>query len=225
MSNERMPDLRNIAWRIWGGQTPEETLSKRYRLFVVTGALLIALFALYRLYAGMNFLPNTEWVIPVLVVTGSFSLYCGGSRFWRFATRYFGAIAVASAFAAWFVTYGVLPIHAFCWSGFVIVWMLSMRFRHSLFDRFPKVLMWTALATAFAIVVYDIWTGIIGHTLVTGTPLWLSFAGQIDFTLRHLTSLFFVPPLVVLAKIMVRVPVQVKCPVARSCSQHQGERR
>lgn len=220
ISNDRM--LGGPVRRLWEGESPEETLSKRYRLFVVAGALLIALFAVYRFFAGMDFLPNTEWIIPVLVVTGSFSVYCGPSRAWRAVTRYFGAIAVVSAFIVWFFTYGVLPIHAFCWSGFLLVWLFSLRVRTSVFDRFPRVLLRTTLAAAVAIIIYDVWTGLIGHTLVTGTSIWISLLGQIPFTLRHLTSLFFVPPLAGMGRLMLRVPVPVGAPISMPLDQKQG---
>ncbi|MEM2874747.1 MAG: hypothetical protein QW567_01815 [Candidatus Hadarchaeales archaeon] len=220
ISNEMM--FRGLIGHLWEGSSPDETLSKRYRLFVLTGAILIALFALYRFFAGMDFLPNTEWIIPVLVVTGSFSLYCGSSRAWRIVTRYFGALAVMSALIVWFVTYGVLPIHAFCWSGFLLVWFFSMRSRVSIFDRLPRLLLRTTLTAAVAIIIYDVWTGLIGHSLVTGTSIWISLLGQIPFTLRHLTSLFFVPPLVGLGRIMIRIPVPVRA--SASIFSHQKQK-
>jgi len=215
--------FRKITRSLWGGETPEEILSKRYRLFVVIGMGLISLFAIYRFFVGMDFLPNTEWIIPVLVVTGSFSLYCGSSRAWKIVTKYFGIWAVISAFIVWFITYGILPIHFFCWTGFVIVWLSSMQTKLSFSHRFSKLVLRTMLTAALAIIIYDVWTGLIGHSLVTGTSIWVAFIGQIPFTLRHLTSLFFVPPLVGLGKLLVRVPVPVS--VSASSSQKQNVRR
>ncbi len=204
-----------ISEKIWGGRTPEEVLSKRYKLFVFLGIFLIGMFAVYRYFIGIYFLPNFEWIIPVLVVTGSFSLYCGQSKFWRLVTRYFGALAVISAFIVWFIMFGILPIHAFVWSGFVFAWLLGTRNKLSLFDKF-KTLVWrTTLTAAIAILLFDFWTGIIGFPLTTGVSLWVAFIGQIPFTLYHLTSLVFVPPLVGLAKLLVKVkvPVPVAVPV------------
>lgn len=203
-----------IAEKIWGGRTPDEVLSKRYKIFVFIGIFLIGMFAVYRYFIGITFLPNFEWIIPVLVVTGSFSLYCGPSKFWRIVTRHFGVLAVISAFIVWFIMYGILPIHAFVWLGFIFAWLLAMRNKLSMFDKFKKLLWRTTLTAAIAILLFDVWTGPVGSTLTMGGPLWIVFLGQVPFTLLHLVSLVFVPPLVGLGKLLVRVKVPV--PVATS---------
>ncbi len=187
-------------------------LSKRFKIFVFIGIFLIGMFAVYRYFIGITFLPNFEWIIPVLVVTGSFSLYCGPSKFWRIVTRYFGVLAVISAFIVWFIMYGILPIHAFVWSGFIFAWLLAMRNKLSMFNKFKKLLWRTTLTAAIAIILFDVWTGLIGSSLTMGGSLWIVFLGQIPFTLFHLASLVFVPPLVGLGKLLVRVKVPV--PVA-----------
>lgn len=172
------------------------------------------MFAVYRYFIGITFLPNFEWIIPVLVVTGSFSLYCGPSKFWRIVTRYFGVLAVISAFIVWFIMYGILPIHAFVWSGFIFAWLLAMRNKLSMFNKFKKLLWRTTLTAAIAIILFDVWTGLVGSTLTMGGSLWIVFLGQIPFTLFHLVSLVFVPPLVGLGKMMVRVKISVPVAVA-----------
>lgn len=205
---------RKIAEKIWGGRAPDEVLSKRYKIFVFIGIFLIGMFALYRYFIGITFLPNFEWIIPVLVVTGSFSLYCGPSKFWRIVTRYFGVLAVISTFIVWFIMFGILPIHAFVWSGFIFAWMLAMRNKLSMFNKFKKLLWRTTLTAAIAIILFDVWTGLIGSSLTMGGSLWIVFLGQIPYTLFHLVSLVFVPPLVGLGKMLVRVKISVPVAVA-----------
>lgn len=205
---------RKIAEKIWGGRTPDEVLSKRFKIFVFIGIFLIGMFAVYRYFIGITFLPNFEWIIPVLVVTGSFSLYCGPSKFWRIVTRYFGVLAVISAFIVWFIMFGILPIHVFVWSGFIFAWLLAMRNKLSMFNKFKKLLWRTTLTAAIAIILFDVWTGIIGSPLTMGGSLWIVFLGQIPYTLFHLVSLVFVPPLVGLGKMMVRVKISVPVAVA-----------
>ena len=205
---------RKIAEKIWGDRTPDEVLSKRYKIFVFLGIFLIGMFAVYRYFIGITFLPNFEWIIPVLVVTGSFSLYCGPSKFWRIVTRYFGALAVISAFIVWFIMFGILPIHAFVWSGFIFAWLLAMRNKLSMFDKFKKLLWRTTLTAAIAIIMFDIYTGVFGWSLVHGTGLAAAFLAQILFTLYHLCSLIFIPPLVGLGKLMVKVKVPVPVAIA-----------
>jgi len=205
---------RKIAEKIWGGRTPDEVLSKRFKIFVFIGIFLIGMFALYRYFIGITFLPNFEWIIPVLVVTGSFSLYCGPSKFWRIVTRYFGVLAVISTFIVWFIMFGILPIHAFVWSGFIFAWLLAMRNKLSMFNKFKKLLWRTTLTAAIAIILFDVWTGLIGSSLTMGGSLWIVFLGQIPYTLFHLVSLVFIPPLVGLGKMLVRVKISVPVAVA-----------
>jgi hypothetical protein len=49
---------------------------------------------------------------------------------------------------------------------------------------------------------------VVGWSLLHA-PLWVAFLGQVPFTLRHLSSLLFVPPLVGAVKLLVRVRVPV----------------
>ncbi|MFQ6130356.1 MAG: hypothetical protein ACE5OT_06120, partial [Candidatus Hadarchaeaceae archaeon] len=123
-------------------------------------------------------------------------------------------LAVISAFIVWFIMYGILPIHAFVWSGFIFAWLLAMRNKLSMFDKFKKLLWCTTLTAAIAIILFDVWTGLVGSTLTMGESLWIVFLGQIPYTLYHLTSLVFVPPLVGLGKMLVRVKISVPVAVA-----------
>lgn len=214
-----------ITQKIWGGRTPGEILSKRFKIFVLLGIFLIGISKLLYL-AGITF-PNLELVIPALVVIGSFSLYCGGTKFWRGLTRYFGAVALISIFLIDLGFWGFRTIYVFTWSGFIICWLLALRNKLSMFDRFKTLLWRTTLTAAVAILLFDVWTGIIGTPLTGLVPFWAAFIGQIPFTLYHLCSLIFVPPLVGLGKLLVRVKVKVPVPVpvragARVAS---GERR
>ncbi len=205
-----------LSNKIWYGKTLDEILSRRFGLFVLLGTLFSALFWAYRAIAGIELLPNLEWVIPTLVTVGSFSLPLGGSKFWRMFNRYFGVLALASVivFDLIFFGPGLWHVWLFKWSGFVFAWLLGMRSKLSMFDRYKRLLGSTLLTTAIAILLFDFWTGVIGCGLWIGS-FWLSFIGQIPFTLYHLTSLVFIPPLVALAKLMVKVKVPVAV-VARS---------
>lgn len=196
------------AAKLWGVGAPERVLTRRIKIFVLIGIVFIAMSKFLYLYK-LTPVPNFELIIPTLVVVGSFSLYCGPTRFWRGVTRYFGLIALLSVFVIDLTFWGFLPIYAFTWLGFIFCWLLGMRNKLSMFDKF-KILLGRAMLTAVvAIILFDVWTGLIGHTLTTGVSLWVAFLGQIPFTLYHLTSLVFVPPLVGLGKMLARVKISV----------------
>lgn len=206
-----------IARKIWDGRSPGEVLAKRFKLFVLIAVALIALSKLLYL-KGVTF-PNFELIIPTLVVVGSFPLYCGSTKFWCHMTRYFGIIALISVFLIDFAFWGPRYIYAFTWSGFVLAWFLGMRNRLSVFDKFKTLVGHTVLTAAIAILLFDLWTGVIGTPLMgwygpvtTLTPWLTAFLGQIPFTFYHLCSLVFVLPIVGLGKMLARVKVPV--PVA-----------
>lgn len=202
--------LARLSDRIWGGRTAEEVLSKRFKLFVLSGVVFTGLFWLYRSAAGIELLPNLEWIIPAIVTVGSFSLPLGRNMFWRTLNRYFGVLTLTSVVAFDLLLFGpgLWHIWVFKWSGFVFAWLLAIRNRLSMFDKYKRLLGSTLLTTAIAILLFDFWTGVIGCGLWIGS-FWLSFIGQIPFTLYHLASLVFVPPLVALAKLLVKVKVPV----------------
>lgn len=220
MSLEITRARRKIAEKIWGGRTPDEVLSKRFKIFVLIAIFLIAISK--PLYASGVTFPNFELIIVTTVVVGSFSLYCGPTRFWRRVTRYFGVIVLATVFIVDIALWGFHSIYLFTWSGFLIVWVWAMRNKLSMFDKFKKLLWRTMLTAAAAIIIFDIYTGIIGWSVLGGAGLLTAFLGQIPFTLYHLSSLIFVPPLVGLGKAIVRVKVPV--PVAVAVKQVLGVR-
>jgi len=203
--------IKKLAYNLFGGETSERVLAKRIKIFVLIGIVFIAISKLLYL-RGLTPFPNFELIIPTLVIIGSFSLYCGSTKSWRYLTRYFGIIALVSVFLIDIAFWGLLPIYVFTWSGFILCWLIGLKNKLSMFDKFKTLLGRTLLTAATAIIIFDIWTGLIGHSLTTGASLWAAFLGQIPFTLYHLASLIFVPPLVGLGKLMVKVKVPV--PVA-----------
>jgi len=216
--------LARLSDKIWVGKTIDEILSKRFKLFVLFGILFTGSFWAYRVVAGIELLPNLEWVIPTLVTVGSFSLPLGGNVFWRSLNRYFGILALASVIAFDLILFGpgLWHVWVFKWSGFVFAWLLGMRSKLYMFDRYKRLLGSTLLTTAIAILIFDFWTGVIGCGLWIGS-FWLSFIGQIPFTLYHLASLLFIPPLVALAKLLVKVKVPVAVAVRSGLRVSLGE--
>ena len=218
--------FRKIAVKLFGGENPEAVLAKRIKIFVLIGIGLVVLNKLVLSRFGP--LPNFEMIIPTLVVIGSFSLYCGRTKFWRGLTRYFGVVAVMSIFLIDLYFWGFHPIYAFTWSGFAICWFLGLRKKLSMFGRFKSLLYHAMLRVAIAILVFDIFTAF-GWWMLTSSTLTLSalfavFLAQVPFTLYHLSSLIFVPPLVGLAKGLVKVPVQVPVAVGVRAGVMRGER-
>ena len=205
--------LRKIAIKLFGGENPESVLAKRIKIFVLIGIVFIAMSKLLYL-RGLTPFPNFELIIPALVAIGSFSLYTGGNKFWRGVTRYFGITALVSVFLIDIGFWGLRKIYIFTWSGFIICWLLGMRNKLSMFDKFKKLLWRTTFTAAIAILIFDIYTAF-GWALVSSTGLATVFLNQIPFTLYHFCSLIFVPPLVGLGKAMVKVkvPIPVAVPV------------
>ena len=212
-------ELKRISEKFFGGKTPAEVLARRFKLFVL---ICIALIAASKLLYLHGILPaNVELIIPTLVVIGSLSLSCGPTKFWQRVTRYFGLIALISVTLIDILPiwpgkryWGPHPIYAFTWSGFILCWLLGMRHKLSMFDRFKRLLWRTTLTAAAAIIAFDLYTGVFGWSLVMGTGLAAAFLAQIPFALYHLCSLIFVPPLVGLAKVMVKVKVPVPVAIA-----------
>jgi len=131
-------------------------------------------------------------------------------------TRYFGVAALVSVFLVDLWVWGFRPIYAFTWSGFIICWFFAARKKLFMFGRFKHMLWHAALTTAIAVLIFDIYT-CFGWAFLTGARTLAEFAAvflaQIPFTLYHLFSLAFVPPLVWLAKILIRVKVPVSAAV------------
>lgn len=204
--------LRRISQKLWGGKTPGELLSKRFKIFVLLATFLVVISK--PLYASGVTFPNFEMIIPTLIVVGSFSLPCGRTKFWRLLTRYFGLIVLIGVFAVDLAIWGFRTIYFFTWSGFIVCWFWGMRNKLSMFDKTKKLLWRTMLSAAAAIIIFDLFTGVVGWSLVSGAGLLACFLAQIPFTLYHLSSLIFIPPLVGLGKAMVKVRVPVPVAVA-----------
>ncbi|MFN4132991.1 MAG: DUF6580 family putative transport protein [Candidatus Hadarchaeales archaeon] len=187
----------------------EKILSIRIKIFVILGLILAAASKFLYISRLVPF-PNFELIIPTLVVIGSFSLPCGSSKSWRLVTRYFGVFALLGVFLTDLAIWGALPIYAFTWSGFLMCWLIGLRNRLSLFDRFKKLFWRTTLTAAIAILIFDVWTAF-GSWLGWGEKSLLGLAAiylaQIPFTFYHLASLVFIPPLVGLGKLMVKIKI------------------
>lgn len=214
-----------ITAKLFGDETPELVLAKRIRIFVLIGIVLVALNKLT--LSRFSPIPNFEMIIPTLCVVGCLSLHPGGNKFWRHLTRYF-VVALITVSLADLLIWGFHPIYAFTWSGFVVCWLLARREKLSIFERFKTLLRHTMLTAAIAILVFDIYT-CFGWAFLAGARTLAGFAAvflaQIPFTLYHLSSLMFVPPLVGLAKALVRVkiPVPVSVPAAVKIQTAQGK--
>jgi len=208
-----------IRWKVakWllGGKSSDQALVKRFRIFVFIAIGFIAISKLLYL-GGVTPFPNFELIIPTLVVIGSLSLYCGSSDSWRHLVRYFGVIALISVYIIDVAFWGPNPIYAFTWSGFIIIWLISIKNKLSTFDQFKKLLYKTTLTAAISILIFDVWTAF-GSWLGWGEKslagLVAVYLAQIPFTLYHLTSLIFVPPLLGLGKLMIKVKVPVSVAV------------
>lgn len=203
-----------VSNKIWRGKTPDEIMAKRGKLFLLIGFSLIGIFGLYRYFFGGFLLPNFELIIPTIVVMGSVSFYVGASPRWKVFYRYFGVLAIISYLAIVSLMFGFNWINIFVGSGFIFAWLIATRNKISFFDDFKKLVFSTTITAAIAILLFDFWTGIIGTSLTMGVSYWAAFIGQIPFTMYHLASLIFIPPLLGLGKMLVRVRVPVKVGVA-----------
>ncbi len=202
-----------LTRKLWRGKNPDEILAKRFKIFVIIGISLIAVSKL--LYLSGITIPNIELITPTLVIIGAFSLYTGSSRRWSKINRYFGFLALASVFSIDVIFWGFRTIYLFTWPGFLICWIIGMKKDFSFFDKFSNLAVEATFTAAIAIVFFDVFTAFGTWALwrpITLTALYEVYIAQIPFTLYHLGSLIFVPPLVGLGKMMNRVKVRV--PVA-----------
>ncbi|MBA7501692.1 hypothetical protein ES706_00266 [subsurface metagenome] len=193
--------------KLWGVGAPERVLAKRIKLFILIGIVLIIF---NKLILSRYGLPNFELIIPTLVVIGCISLSCGDDKFGRYLTRYFVVIALLSILLLDVAGWGLHPIYAFTWLGFLICWMFAMRMKISPFGRFRSVLYRAMFTGAVAILMFDVFTAFGAWMLWyprSLAGLGLAYLAQAPFTLYHLTSLVFVPPLVGLGKALLKVPI------------------
>ena len=224
---EKLQNFRfRVAEKIWYAKTEGETFAKRFKLFVVFCAVLIA--ASKFLYASGLTIPNMELIIPALVVVGAFGLHVGSSERWNKATKYFGLLALLTVFVVDVSLWGFRRIYLFTWPSFILIWFLAKRKDLSFMDDFSDVAVDATLTTAILILVYDVITAfgtwVLWGSLSVGSLLGV-FMGQIPFTLYHMSSLLFVPPLVALGKTMTKVRVRVASPVKTATRNRSRMRR
>lgn len=186
-------------------------MAKRFKIFVLLAIFFISVSKLLYI-AGLMPFQNFEIIIPTLVTLGSLTLYFGNSKSWARLVKYFGIIALISVFLIDLAFWGFNAIYFFTWSGFIFVWLLAMKNKLSTFDKFKKLLYRTTLSAAISILIFDVWTAF-GSWLGWGEKSLIGLAAvylaQIPFTLYHLSSLVFIPPLLGLAKVMMKVKVPV----------------
>lgn len=213
-----------LTREVWLGRNPDKTLAKRFKLFVVISIALIASSKLLY-FAGLT-VPNLEIITPTLVVVGAFSLYTGRDEKWDSISKYFGVLALISVFLLDVFVWGFRKIYMFTWPAFIICWVVGLRKDLSFFDKFSDLALEATITTTVAIILFDVFTAsgfwLMYRSLTLGS-LYGVFMAQIPFTLYHLTSLIFVPPLVGMGKAMSRVRVRV--PAASRDSVRLKERR
>lgn len=155
-------------------------------------------------------LPNVELIIPVLVVLGCYS------NSWMLP-----ALTVLSVTILDVLFWGFHPIYLFTWTGFAFCWYLWGKNAFNPFSSPRKILKMASASVLASIIFFDIYTAF-GCWLLwypkTQMGLVAAYVAQVPFTLYHLLSLGFVPPLVLLGKKILRVPITVPVAVrARAC--------
>ncbi|KXA93460.1 hypothetical protein AKJ65_06285 [candidate division MSBL1 archaeon SCGC-AAA259E19] len=222
---EKLWDFRIwVSKKIWYGRNPDETLAKRFKLFLIVGISLIASGKFLSL-AGFP-IPNIEPIIPLLVIMGAFSLYMGRSEKWGKIRKYAGIIAIVSVFLIDLIFWGFHKIYLFMWPGFVMVMLIARKKDLSFFDRFSDIAVEATVTAAAAIILFDIFTAF-GFWLLwrplTIATLYGVYLAQIPFTLYHLGSLIFVPPVVGFGKMASKV--KLRAPVATKAGEKVRQRR
>jgi len=161
----------------------------------------LALVVVGKMLLSGRLFPNFELIIPVIIVFGCFS------DSWRFPALVLPAVAILDV-----VLWGFSPIYLSTWSGLLICWLFLSKGAFDPFSPTPRIVRSSLKATLKAILLFDIYTAFWCWPLWyprTATGLLLTYLNQIPFTLYHLLSLIFVPPLAVVGKRMIRVPVEV----------------
>lgn len=213
-----------LSKKLWYGRDPDETLAKRFKLFLIGGISLIASGKFLHL-AGFP-IPNIEPIIPLIVVMGAFSLYMGRSEKWDRIRKYAGIIAIASVFVVDLIFWGFQKIYLFTWPGFIMILLIAKMKDLSFFDKFSDIAVEATITAAVAIILFDIFTAF-GFWLLwrplTLAALYGVFIAQIPFTFYHLGSLIFIPPVVGFGKMVSRVKMRV--PVAVKAGAKARERR
>lgn len=171
-------------------------LRRRLRIFLLVFVSLTACSKL--LYLKGLLPPNVELVLPATV---SFACLFPIHRHSLFLPLLLPVFLIDLLF------WGPHRIYLFTWSGFFLCWILTKRYRCP-FERLGRAMGKTLLASVQSILLFDFWTGIVGWSILTGSLL-SSVVGQLPFTMYHLLSVGFVPPLVLLAKLLLRIPIPV----------------
>ena len=208
----RLRGLRTwITRKLWMGRDPDETLAKHFKIFVVIAITLAGVSKL--IYLSGTTIPNIELIIPTLVVIGVFTpLYAGPSEAWTKVNKYFGLLILPLIFIIDLLFWGFDKIYLFTWSGFALIWVTAAKKDLSFFDKFSDLAFEATVTAAAAILFFDIFTAFGTWLLwrsLTLTTLYEVYMLQIPFTLYHLASLIFVPPLVWFGKKISRVKVRV----------------
>lgn len=221
----KIEDLRIwLSRKIWYGRDPDETLAKRFKLFLIVGISLIASGKFLSL-AGFP-IPNIELITPLLVIMGAFSLYMGRSEKWAKIRKYAGIIALTGVFLIDLVFWGFHKIYLFTWPGFIMVMLIARKKDLSFFDKFSDIAVEATVTAAAAIILFDIFTAFGCWLLwrpLTIASLYGVYLAQIPFTFYHLGSLIFVPPVVGFGKMISRV--KLRAPVAVREGEKVGQRR
>ncbi len=208
--------------KMFSSTTPEKALSDRVK---VLSAVCLALIVFNKLVLSKFGIPNLELIIPALAVAGGFSLAITGHR--GPSVLCYGAAAISAIGLLDILGWGLQPIYAFTWPGFLMAWFLATRKGFPIFERFGHLVRRATITAALAILAFDAWTALGAWVLwYPKTLSWLAmtYLLQIPFTLYHLASLFFVPPLVGLGKALVRikVPIAVAVRAAMRTQTSQG---
>lgn len=209
-----------ISKKLWFGETAGQTFIKRFKLFVIICASLVVISKLL-FFSGFT-IPNLELIIPVLVVVGAFTVHTGHEEKWSKLNKYFGIITLSGVFLTDMVIWGPRPIYMFTWPSFLAVWLFSNGKDLSFMDDYSETVSDASFLTAFSILFYDAVTAfgvwILWNPLSLGSLIGVYIA-QIPFTIYHLSSLLFVPPLVYIGKKMTKVRVRAVVRVKEASSQ------
>jgi hypothetical protein len=100
---------------------------QRAMAFMSAMMCFLSLFAVLRVWKGLSFLPNLEWILPTLIVLGSLFPF------------EFGILALVFVQVLWTLLYGPKPIQIFTCSGFALVWFLARKRHLSPLWKFEKI--------------------------------------------------------------------------------------
>ncbi|MEM2908522.1 MAG: DUF6580 family putative transport protein [Candidatus Hadarchaeales archaeon] len=192
---------------MFSSTTPEKALSERVKILSVA---CLALIVFNKLVLSKFGIPNLELIIPALVVAGGFSLTITGRR--GPSVLCYGAAAISAIGLLDILGWGLHPIYVFTWPGFLMAWFLATRKGLPIFERFGHLARRAIVTAALAILAFDVWTALGAWILwypKTPSGLAMTYFLQVPFTLYHLASLVFVPPLVGLGKALVRIKVPI----------------